>query len=361
MTQLQALQPASNFGAFENTTWRFGKTDGPVYCIFLKLFSDNRIGGYIHPNEKYWRLTDEGLTFHDQTGQVTTLFNKCETDPAGQRRLTGVIITETMQRVEHYLEETSEPLSICTDPNKFKLDKNTTGKKRRNLVILGANENSLHHSWPNNLRDADRTWDLCVSFYGAAANYSRVRSAEYSSLQTGVRKWQAIHSALHETSPFWDYERIFILDDDIRTSWRDINLFLEICRDFDLQLAQPSLTPHCYVNIPITRQVPGNYVRFTTYVEAMAPCFTRDALRKCIATTAEGYYGFGFDHIWPRILNLPKNKIGIVDAVAINHTRPLATNYSLDLAHAEEIELFKRYGLPVQKLWFETGRILRAF
>ena len=161
----------------------------------------------------------------------------------------------------------------------------------------------------------------------------------------GLQKWQAIHAAMHEASPFWAYERIFIIDDDIRTCWRDINRFLEICEAHDLALASPALKPDCCVNHEMTAQQPGTLLRYTSFVEALTPCFTREALRECIAPAQGSLSGFGLDHLWPLNLGFPREKIAIVDAVAFDHTRPLATNYDLRQAVAEERALFMRYGV----------------
>jgi hypothetical protein len=250
--------------------------------------------------------------------------------------------------VVHCLEAIDDPYAISKAPEKFQIDDRRSGPRRRNLVIMGAGETSLHHQWVRDIPDSERNWDLCLSFYGKPENYPPPGPYEYASRQPGVRKWIAIHAAMYEGSPFWDYERIFVIDDDILTSWSVINRFLDICEAFDLQLAQPSLKPDCFVTHALTAQRPGSLIRFTTFVEAMAPCFTSAALRQCIAVTQGGYYGFGIDHLWPLILGAPYEKIAIVDAVAIDHTRHVATSYPIELAVAEEIDLFARYGNPAR-------------
>jgi hypothetical protein len=222
---------------------------------------------------------------------------------------------------------------------------------------MGANERSLHHEWPQNIEKSERNWDLCISFYGSPSNYPPHGPLEYSSLQPGVKKWIAIHRAMHENSPLWNYERVLVLDDDIRTSWLDINRFFNICADLDLVLAQPSLVPGCCINHTITEQRPNSLIRFTTFVEAMAPCFTTEALRLCIPCTAGGYYGFGIDHLWPKILGMPRNRIGIVDAVSIEHTRPFGSTYSMERALDEQKLLFENYGMNSFFGYQELGNI----
>jgi len=327
----------------KNAIWSFGGVGKSPYTRNLRLLPDGRIGGYINNNEHRWRLDPESLTILDRGGQPTTLFDRVRINAEGRMTLTGNYTGAP--GAEHYLEEHTDPYGIATNPENFKIDQHFSGPKRRNLVIMGANESSLHHEWTQDIADADRNWDLCLSFYGDPKNYPPAGPVEYTSLQPGVRKWLAIHAAMYEGSPFWEYERIFVLDDDIRTSWSDINKFLDICRELDLQLAQPALKPGCAITHMITRQSPDTLVRFTNFVEAMAPCFTSEALRLCISVTQGGYYGFGIDHLWPSILGLPEKKIGIVDAIAVDHTRPVGVNYSMELALAEERQLFKIYGV----------------
>jgi FkbM family methyltransferase len=321
----------------------FGVVGKPPYSKFFRLLPDGRVGGYINPNESRWNLENGSLVVTDSSGQTTTIFDRVETDANGKFLLVGKFVFEPNSGIEHYLQPIIDPYHIATEPKNFNIDKHFLGQRRRNLVIMGANEESMHHGWERNIADHERNWDLCISFYGKAQNYPPPGPVEYTSLQTGVRKWLAIHAAMYEGSPFWDYERIFVLDDDIRTTWKDINEFLDICREHDLWLAQPSLAPNCCITHSITEQQPGSLIRFTDFVEAMAPCFTNEALRECISITQGGYYGFGIDHLWPLILGLPKDKIGIVDAVAIEHTRPLGTNYPINLAKDEEKALFEQY------------------
>jgi FkbM family methyltransferase len=335
---------AAEFPGFPHSMlWTFGRRGRP-YTGMLRCLPDGRIGGYVHSNESFWRLGEEGLTFLDSERRPSTVFDRAAINAAGLPILTGSMVYD--QAVTHRLEAVADPHTISTAPEKFPIDDHRTGPRRRNLVIMGANEESLHHQWPQDVPDSERNWDLCLSFYGAPENYPPPGPYEYASRQPGVRKWIAIHAAMYEGSPFWDYERIFVIDDDILTSWSDINRFLDICEAYDLQLAQPSLKPDCFLNHEITAQKPGSLLRFTTFVEAMAPCFARAALRQCIAVTQGAFYGWGIDHLWPMILGAPRDKLAIVDAVAIAHTRPLAVTYPRELAAFEEQELYQCYGNP---------------
>jgi len=345
----------------QGSPWRFGRLNGQIISKYLWLLNDGRIGGHINTGESSWEGTNTSLTFFNENGIYTTRFDICYMNSLGNLLLVGKFRFGTDDGSLHFLYPTTEPLQMAQFANNFRLDRHFEGPKRRNLVILGANESSLHTSWVRDIDNADRNWDLFISFYGSSDNYHEIEQAEYSSLQTGMRKWLAIHRAMYNNSPLWDYERIFIIDDDIMTRWSDINYFFELCRTFDLSLAQPALAHGCNINHALTEQDDSCILRFTTFVEAMAPCFTREALKICIPCTQMGYYGFGIDHLWPLLLGFPKTKIGIIDAVSINHTRPFGSTYSLQDAIDEERELLSIYGIPGVLGLHETGRLMKAY
>ena len=83
------------------------------------------------------------------------------------------------------------------------------------------------------------------------------------------------------------------------------------------------------------RQNPDCLLRFTTFVELMAPLFSRDALRKCAATFAGNKSAWGVDFAWTSILGRPSNGIAIIDAAPVRHTRPIGATYNLAAAFAE--------------------------
>ncbi|MEJ7660045.1 MAG: DUF707 domain-containing protein [Hymenobacter sp.] len=58
-------------------------------------------------------------------------------------------------------------------------------------------------------------------------------------------------------------------------------------------------------------------------VEVMAPLFSQDALRQCLVSFNENKSSWGLDSVWPKILGYPQNKLGVFDAVVMEHTRPV--------------------------------------
>ncbi|MDB5210585.1 MAG: hypothetical protein JWQ30_1412, partial [Sediminibacterium sp.] len=60
---------------------------------------------------------------------------------------------------------------------------------------------------------------------------------------------------------------------------------------------------------------------------------------------------WGYDYLWPYLLGYPKDKIAIIDAVRMVHTRPVGTDYSRFLKHPkkEMKEILKAYSPGLRK------------
>lgn len=321
-----------------------------VYARQVRLLPDGRISGYYHPNEHGWTLRHGRLAFLDMADRITTVFDRVTRDDGGAFSMSSDVLT---------LDETVAFQALASDASGFPIDirvpGTSPGAHRRNLVLLFANRDSLHHHWPRDLAEDERNWDLCVSFYGDAAHYSDLGAAEFSSLQTGVRKCRAAHAAFGLGSPLWNYDRVWLADDDLMIGWRDINALFNISANLDLAIAQPALGAGSEITHDITRRQDGVVLRYTSFVEAMAPCFSRAALALCMPVFDRQALGWGSDHVWPRLIGPPQGRVAIIDAIPMMHTRPLASSYSWDAAKAEEAALLDAYGLRPEVR--EYGRI----
>ena len=132
----------------------------------------------------------------------------------------------------------------------------------------------------------------------------------------------------------------------------------EIAEQYDLYLAQPAMKG--YVSHQITLPQPGNLLRYTNFVEVLAPLMNLETLMLCKDTFDENYSGWGYDFLWPYLLNYPKDKIAIIDSIIMTHTKPVGTNYSRFPVHpsVESQEMLNRLApdlIPEQK---EYSKIL---
>lgn len=219
---------------------------------------------------------------------------------------------------------------------------------RANLVIVRAGDTSFHSQWLE--RDPERDWDLIVSYYGD--NDVAYRDDRYATVMCKGPKLSGIKQLFADDPELIErYERVFFPDDDLELIAGTISEFLKYCSSSDLALAQPSLSHDSFVSRVVTLYNPVSLVRYTNWVECMAPCFSREALALCLATFDETLTGWGLDNLWCAMMSSVGLGMGIVDAIQMRHTRPYGgPNYQhvRDLgssAMCELLTLQKKYGV----------------
>ena len=182
--------------------------------------------------------------------------------------------------------------------------------------------------------------------------------SEYACLQNRQRKFTALKALMHKGSVLWNYDYVMFPDDDLQMTWSDLNIMFNLCSEYQLQLAQPSLHPDSVINYENSRQKPGFLLRFVTMVEVMAPIFSNQALRSCIHTFDLNESGYGIDYAWTKLVDGPLTKIAVIDRVAVRHTRPTGNNYNLKAAIDEGYETSDKFGFLDQYAMRELGGIL---
>lgn len=330
---------------FTGTLWGFGALGRQPYTPFLVLAPDGLIGNYCQANEDLWQIVDGRLAFMSSHGVATTIFDHARSEAGivtalcGRVRLPGTVAFHELRRAAH----PAHPASGGAD-RKARFLRVLARPRRPNLVVLRAGDASLHPSWPQDLAEDDRNWDLCISAYGQDVAQLHAQ-ADYLTHQPYQRKFPAIHDLFFAGSPLWQYDRVWFPDDDLMMRWSDINLMFHLARKYGLDLTQPSLlpVPGCFITHGITAQRPASILRFVDFVEIMCPAFSLRALRLCLPTFRDNISGFGLDHLWPSLLGGPRARMAIIDATGVIHTRPLGQNYNVRSAIAEEAALLNAY------------------
>jgi hypothetical protein len=225
-------------------------------------------------------------------------------------------------------------------------------RSSRNLVIVRAGDRSLHPGWTTD--PETREWDLVVSYFGD--DPARYRSAGERRTDAKGLKWPALH-ALLAREEFWrDYDRVWLPDDDLRTEQPAIERLFRCVADLELDLAQPSLSWTSFFSHRITLRHPSFAVRFTDFVEIMAPCFRREFLERCLPAMGETQSGWGLDWVWPRLQAEGPARCAVLDDVEVTHTRPVGgPTYGvlreLGISAADEgVALMRRHGLGPGKV-----------
>ena len=353
-SSLESLELTPGFVSEE--TWTLGWPGEHPSASQVRLLANGLIAGWSSQEDRTWTIRDGRLIFLDEADQCSVVFDQLTAGREGSLELLGTATPSAVERRPRLLRRT-EPLGrLRADaPADVEVRVCPARRQRRNLVVLRADERSLHTQWARNIADEDRSWDFCISFFGNPDNAGQDPVAEYQVLQAANHKYHAIYDLFHASSPFWGYERFAFPDDDLMMSWKDINEMFAICSRYDLLLAQPAVTG--YITHPIVRPNPSNILRFTSFVEPLAPWFSREALRLCAPTFPGTLSGYGLDHIWPKLLGEPQNRIAIVDKINFEHTRPIASSYSMKEALDEAWAYQMSYNAWPKEV--EFGAILR--
>lgn len=238
---------------------------------------------------------------------------------------------------------------------------------RRNLVIVRAGDSSLHEGWLPPV-GAPRSWDLVVSYFGNDPD--RWRREDVVRIDGKGPKWGGLHALLTGGALDWaGYDRIWMPDDDLAATPRAVERLFAIVADFDLWLAQPSLSHDSYISHSATAHHAGMVLRRTNFVEAMAPVFTPALLERILPTFRMNESGWGIDYLWQMYLDRPRRDAAIVDAVQVRHTRPVGgPNYERMVREGrspmhELVGLRRRYNFdPAHVCWsglLDDGRELR--
>jgi hypothetical protein len=254
--------------------------------------------------------------------------------------------------------------------NKSRGRKNTG---RQMLVILRSGDQSLHPEWLKGASPESRTWDLHLSYFGDLADPFPDRPSDVTlSFEKGTKAVGTVACLEKLNERVAGYDWIWLPDDDLLADLPTLNRFFAIVREHDLDLAQPALGNGSYVSYDITLQRPHMKLRFTTFVEIMAACFSRRALKLCRPYLDATVSSFGPNHLFPRLLGYPERKIAIVDETPVVHTRPVGLGPNISLARQlgyspeKEYQDFMRAHrlAPRFETWAGiemTGRLVRSW
>jgi hypothetical protein len=213
----------------------------------------------------------------------------------------------------------------------------------KSLVVARVGRNSLHGCWVD--RGVSRAWDLRL------APYQPIPEQDPAVCVVGDvipgPKWTGLRELFNTWDGWRDYDYIWLPDDDIAASQSAINQLFDVAAEAGLDLFAPALDEHSYFAHFDTVRNPSFFGRRVGFVEIMIPGFSRPALERLLPTLDESEtgWGWGLDSVWPKLLDY--RNVGIVDAVAVTHTRPVGVMRDPDLrrrVHEESDRLLARYG-----------------
>jgi len=217
-----------------------------------------------------------------------------------------------------------------------------------NLIISPVGDNSLHNSWISE----NKNFDLVLIYYGDSKDTAQSYTTHTPHVYMAKgEKYHLLKSFIQNNIEFISkYEYIWLPDDDVAIPSEDINKLFNIVKEYNLSIAQPSMDG--YVSHEITKPISNSLLRYTNFVEVLAPLFNLETLLKVYNTFDLNYSSWGYDYLWPHLLDYPQDKIAIIDDIVMTHTRPVGQNYSRfpKIPWDEMVELLYSYNIIKQEI-----------
>jgi hypothetical protein len=225
--------------------------------------------------------------------------------------------------------------------------------KRRNLLFTSAGDNTQFYKyWCNK----NRNYDLFVCYYGDK-NHPYLKCSDYYVARKGGKFDNFYHFwNLNKTEndlPFdiKDYDRYFILDDDIIISSENINKLFIVMEKLNLDVLQPSFDLHqSKLSYTFNISRPNQFLHFTNLIEVGVMMFNKKSLEKCMEMYEPSLItGYGLDYFFIWCLGKDKeNNYAVIDFIkCIN---PKTNESNREIYKLEKIEdSVKKWKLIAEK------------
>jgi len=179
-----------------------------------------------------------------------------------------------------------------------------------------------------------------------------------------IRGFEPKFAILNRVLPMlgWEaYDFVVISDDDIVVPEGFLDRFIRSQLEFDLALAQPARTRTSHADHEFVRQRTELRGRQTRFVEIGPLLSIRwDLAREIIPFDETSPMGWGYDFVWPTLVESRGLKMGIIDSIAVDHSlRGLATTYDKQKAIQDMHRLLDRYPHLTRRKAFTVIREFR--
>jgi hypothetical protein len=186
-----------------------------------------------------------------------------------------------------------------------------------------------------------------------------VKKVTVLELQHGLPKFILLNKLLsEEVLDYYDF--VIVCDDDVSLPPDFLTSYLELVIHYDFALAQPARTPDSFIDHHFVQQMAGLRARQTRFVE-IGPLFSvrRDFFSTIFPFDERSYMGWGYDFVWPCLIEKQGLKMGIIDAIPVEHRlRKPVKHYNYDKADKSEKDYLSR---NPHLSWDEAFRILKSF
>jgi hypothetical protein len=148
-------------------------------------------------------------------------------------------------------------------------------------------------------------------------------------------KFQNLNALLAEHSAAGS-DWLLVLDDDVVLPRGFLDVFVFVAERFDLALAQPAHRWRSHAAWAVTRRRPATVARETRFVEIGPVCGLRADTFADLLPFPPLRFGWGLDANWSAVAVQRGWRMGVIDAVAVDHgLRRIAASYDRGAALAE--------------------------
>ena len=217
----------------------------------------------------------------------------------------------------------------------------------RSVLILGVYIATQPNNIPDIIRKFGKTsgWRVVQKWVaiGLEEQPAEVGRVTALTLNEGAPKFVLLNKLMTgEELEQFDY--VIICDDDISFSETFLRSYLDLIIKYDLALAQPARTHNSYIDHYIVEQLDGLEARRTRFVE-IGPLFSvrKDIYPVIFPFDESAHMGWGYDFVWPCIIEKMGLRMGIVDSTPVEHSmRAPVKNYNYDDADRSQADYMSR-------------------
>lgn len=212
-----------------------------------------------------------------------------------------------------------------------------SGAKKKHVLILGIYLSDHRNSIDHIVRElgVSSEWQVSQKWCAIGRNPAAetVERVTVMKVQEGTPKFVLLNRLLSQER-LDHYDFVLVCDDDIGLQPGFLDTYFNLVEQYDFALAQPARTHSSFIDHHFVEQLDGLRARRTRFVE-IGPVFSvrRDAFPLVLPFDESSPMGWGYDFVWPCLMERSGLRMGIVDATSVEHCmRKPVTNYSYDEA-----------------------------
>jgi hypothetical protein len=195
-------------------------------------------------------------------------------------------------------------------------------------IVQSLSESQCH--------SVDQRW---VALLGDAPT-PRVDDVTIASVRCKTPKFQILNELMAEID-LSAYDYVMLADDYVVLPDGFLDRYIDLQEELGFLIAQPARTSNSYIDHPIVEQQKGVLARRTMFVEiGPVVSFHRSVFNLVFPFDMTSPMGWGYENVWSRRLAKRGMKMGIIDAVPVDHSlrKPVA-NYAWAEANQQRKDL----------------------